>query len=131
MKTRFKRVKQNMLHGRSRKNKAIRRRFTERLRVTERIRLVLEALLELKESFGKEHTEFVQRVSRRRADEEALKLHGALIEKAFAGHDGLFRGHVEDMGWKQRPYRFRITYEDGDSETMCVSEVKALCLVNN
>jgi hypothetical protein len=85
-----------------------------RVRKTPEIINVIDAMLLLKRSLEKE--------------KDCKRLHGVYIKKTFVDYDGIprvFRGRVDDMGVNQEPYRFKVTYSDGDSETMSLSEVES------
>jgi hypothetical protein len=56
----------------------------------------------------------------------AQKLHGIRITKTFPDFPGqVYSGLVKYLGPKARPYAFRVHYDDGDKETMTLSELLA------
>ena len=55
----------------------------------------------------------------------ARRAHGKYLRKPFMSGtlQKLHEGLIKYMGIRSRPYAFKVTYDDGDSETMCLAEV--------
>lgn len=56
-------------------------------------------------------------------------MHGMTIEKKFVDEHGIlrpYRGRVKYLGSREKPYCFKVTYEDGDVETMTFLQVTKL-----
>ena len=60
--------------------------------------------------------------------EQGLELEGRSIRRPFpdaaTGKQKLYKGKVSFLGQKAAPYCFKITYRDGDTETMTREEIE-------